>query len=62
MSGEYPTASSQAAWLACEILKNKSYPTHMLKKAGDQNTVKKILIYNNYKGLQHSFILISEVD
>jgi hypothetical protein len=59
MSGEYPTASSQALWLACNIFQNGTIPKHMIKKEGLNNGFKNILIYNNYKGAQHSFILAS---
>jgi hypothetical protein len=59
MTGEYPTASSVAVWLACFILQAQSIPAHMIKKQVGKTKIKKILIYNNYKGLQHSFILLS---
>jgi hypothetical protein len=44
--GEYPTASAFALWLACQQLQEKD---------GDAN----YLIYNTYKGRQHSFILLT---
>ena len=59
MMGEYPTVSSAAVWLACEILTKNTLPDHMLKTDSSKNEFRKILIYNNYKGLQHSLILIS---
>jgi hypothetical protein len=59
MTGEYPTASGPAVWLACLILQGQSMPRHMVKRQGDKKKIKKILVYNNYKGLQHSFILLS---
>jgi hypothetical protein len=59
MTGEYPTASAVATWLACHILQVQHMPEHMIKKAGTRKEIKNILIYNNYKGLQHSFILLS---
>jgi len=43
LCGEYPTASAFALWLACHQL------------SGAQN----YLIYNTYKGRQHSFILLT---
>lgn len=60
MSGEYPTASSQAVWLACRFLQKEAIPGHMVKKNSSHKIIKNILIYNNYKGAQHSFILISQ--
>ncbi|KAA5536826.1 beta-ketoacyl synthase chain length factor [Taibaiella lutea] len=59
MSGEYPTAVAFACWLSAYILQQQSIPQHAIKKNASSETVKKILIYNNYKGLQHSFILMS---
>ncbi len=60
MSGEFATASAIACWLACHILKEQAVPAHMIKKNSFLQEVKKILIYNNYKGVQHSFILLSK--
>jgi len=59
MSGEYPTASSQAVWLACNILQTQTFPEHAVKRKSANPPVKTILIYNNYKGVQHSFMLVS---
>lgn len=59
MSGEYPTAASFAFWLACNILQNQKIPAHSIKRNPDQKKIGRILIYNNYKGLQHSFMLLA---
>ncbi len=58
MSGEYATASSFAVWLACHILQQKKIPGNMMKDPVEGSVPKTILLYNNYKGLQHSFMLI----
>ena len=60
MAGEYATASAFAVWLSCQILQTQYIPLHMLKKSTSQSNIKNILIYNNYKGSQHSFILIAK--
>jgi hypothetical protein len=60
MMGEYPTTSATALWLACYILKEQNLPAHMLKYDAVQNAFNRVLIYNNYKGLQHSFILVDK--
>lgn len=57
MSGEYPTASAMAVWICCEILNKQPLPAHMIKRKVN-TSFKNVLIYNNYKGLQHSFILV----
>jgi hypothetical protein len=61
MTGEYATATAAALWLACHLIKNPGLPTHMLKRPGHQKEFKKILIYNNFKGVQNAFILISAI-
>ena len=60
MCGEYPTASAFAVWVAVYILQSQKIPAHMIKKLGSASAIRTILIYNNYKGLQHSFILLTK--
>ncbi len=62
MTGEYPTASSFALWLACKLLENQKLPDHMVKRLGTKVGLKRIIIYNNYKGSQHSFMLVSKLN
>lgn len=59
MSGEFPTAAAMGLWIACTILQQQNIPEHMWKKRGNESVFKHILMYNNYKGIQHSFILVS---
>ena len=59
MTGEFATASAISLWLCCEILLKQSLPAHMIKKQGSNRRYEKILIYNNYKGVQHSFMLVA---
>lgn len=58
LSGEYATASSFALWVACYILQQQRVPGNLLKDPVEVLKPKTILLYNNYKGLQHSFMLI----
>lgn len=58
MCGEYPTASAMALWLSCYFLQKHPIPQHMIKKNLPENVYRNILIYNNHKGVQHSFMLI----
>lgn len=60
LCGEYPTASSFATFLACDILQKQEVPSVVIKKAVCKKLPEKILIYNNYKGKQHSFIVVSK--
>jgi 3-oxoacyl-(acyl-carrier-protein) synthase len=58
LCGEYPTSSSFALWLATNIVKEKKLPAmlHARQKTG---TIKSILIYNHYKNIHHSLLLVS---
>jgi hypothetical protein len=60
LCGEYPTAGSFALWLACFILQSQQVPQHTIKKSNGSKPVNTILIYNNFKGSQHSFILLEK--
>lgn len=59
LCGEYPTATAMGLWLCCRILQQQSIPSHMVKKQGAQGHYKNILMYNNFKGSQHSFMFVS---
>ena len=64
ISGEYATASAIGLWLSAEILRSQRVPEHMLKYRpqpveAPAKPLQKILIYNNYKSIQHSFVLCS---
>lgn len=61
LCGEYCTATSFACWLSCQMLADGSIPSFLVKKNISANPVKRILIYNNYRGAQHAFVLISKV-
>ena len=60
--GDYCTASSFACWLAIQIFESGEVPVLLIKKAGKNKPIKRILIYNNFRGAQHAFILVSAVD
>lgn len=55
MCGDYATASSFAVWIACNRL---PLPSHMIKRKGNRHVSQNIVIYNNYRGIQHGIILI----
>ncbi len=61
MFGEFQTVTAPALWLAVHIFKTQHIPAHMLKTPGSALPVKRILIYNNYQGAQHSFMLVEAV-
>lgn len=55
LCGEYPTASAFALWLACNL--PGTLPKHLLKRPPGR-APHHILIYNNYKFIQHSLLLL----
>lgn len=58
MTGEYATSSAAALWLACTLLHQQRIPQHMIKHDTHAARINRILIYNCFKGIQHSFILV----
>lgn len=58
LCGEYATATSFALWLSCFILNKQQVPSNVVKTSFDKKEINRILIYNNFKGRQHSFILV----
>ena len=60
MTGEYPTAAAAGLWLADGILRSGHLPAHMAK-GGETKGLRSILLYNTFKGLQHSFILVLRI-
>ncbi len=60
--GDYATASAIGLWYACNMLQTQHVPEQMFKKKTTKAVYRNILMYNNFKGLQHSFILVSITD
>jgi len=59
-TGEHPSATAMALWLACNFLETQKIPGHFFKGNPNQNPFKSILIYNTGKGMQHSFISLTK--
>ncbi len=57
LSGEYPTSTAFALWMAAGILKQQSIPA-TLGVAAPQK-LQRILIYNHYQNIHHSLMLVS---
>jgi 3-oxoacyl-(acyl-carrier-protein) synthase len=58
LSGEYMTSSAFGLWLASMIMKHQKIPAYAWYKKGIERPIGNILIYNHYRDLNHSFILI----
>ncbi len=59
LSGEYNSVSAFGMWTACHILKKQEIPD--ILKLNDQANfpLKNILLYNQYRGENHSFTLLN---
>ena len=58
--GEFQTVSALALWLSSYVLQTQKLPQHFIKK-NSAPEFNRILIYNNYQGMQHSFMLVERV-
>ncbi len=60
LSGEFHTASSFGLWVAANLLKTQQVPDALRANVLDRPSYTTILLYNQYKGRDHSFTLISK--
>ena len=60
LSGEYCTASSFGFWVACNILKSQQIPQSIHLNAVDKENYNYVLLYNQYRGKDHSLILLKK--
>jgi 3-oxoacyl-(acyl-carrier-protein) synthase len=61
LCGEYQTASSFGLWLAAMILKNGKLPESVRLEGTTPGKFGNILIYNHYRNIDHSLMLVSSV-
>ncbi|NOX84557.1 MAG: hypothetical protein GXO86_01110 [Chlorobi bacterium] len=59
LCGEYHTSTAFALWLAAKILKEQTFPSILKLNNPENKTVGNILIYNHYRNINHSLILVS---
>ena len=60
LSGEYNTASAFGLWVGAKIIKTQEIPEIIRVNNLEKPAYKTILLYNQYKGIDHSFTLISK--
>jgi 3-oxoacyl-(acyl-carrier-protein) synthase len=60
LSGEYHTASAFGLWIGAKIIKTQQIPAIVKVNAVEKPAYKTIVLYNQYKGIDHSFTLISK--
>lgn len=59
LSGEFFTASAFGFWIATKIIKHQYIPEGLRLNSEEKSSFKNILLYNQFKGQQHSFTLLS---
>jgi 3-oxoacyl-(acyl-carrier-protein) synthase len=62
LSGEYNTASAFGLWIGSKIIRLQQIPQILKVNTIEKTAIKKILLYNQYKGTGHSFTLLSDVE
>lgn len=60
LSGEYNTASAFGLWVGAKIIKTQQIPDIVKVNSVEKPEYKTIVLYNQYKGIDHSFTLISK--
>ncbi|PHS67651.1 MAG: 3-oxoacyl-ACP synthase [Flavobacterium sp.] len=58
LSGEYNTASAFGMWTACKLIKEQEIPENLRLNSVEVNSIKNVLLYNQYRGKNHSFVLL----
>lgn len=59
LCGEYHTASAFALWLAAKVIQHKQAPASITINKQKKEDVKNILIYNHFRNINHSLILVT---
>ena len=59
LCGEYDTSSAFAMWLAARIIKEKRLPNILMNDGANKSEIKRVLIYNHFRNINHSLILLS---
>jgi 3-oxoacyl-[acyl-carrier-protein] synthase II len=63
LCGEYHTSAAFATWAAAKAIKRQDVPEILqLHKVKGRHNIRHILIYNHFKEIHHSFILVSFPD
>jgi 3-oxoacyl-(acyl-carrier-protein) synthase len=60
LSGEYNTASAFGLWVGAKIIKTQNIPEVLKVNLLNKKVYSTILLYNQYKGIDHSFTLIAK--
>ncbi len=61
LCGEYDTSAAFASWMAAGILKENKIPETIIRKKANKDSVSNVLIYNQFRGINHSLILLERI-
>lgn len=61
LCGEYNTASAFGLWIGANVLKHQLIPDVLKVNDLAARSLKRVLLYNQYQGMGHSFVLIESV-
>jgi hypothetical protein len=61
LAGDYQTVSSFALWLGVQMIEKQEIPAYFLH-TDKSREIKKILIYNHFRNINHTFVLIERVN
>ena len=61
LCGEYHTASAFALWVSANSIKHQYLPPSLLVSVTAPEKIKKILVYNQMKGVNHALMLVSAI-
>ena len=61
LSGEFNTASAFGLYIAANVLRSQQIPEILRVNQQTKKNYKNVLLYNQYRGIDHSFVLISAV-
>ena len=59
MSGEYYTSAAFALWAAANIIRTQTCPEILKVNGFTSTSFKNILIYNHFRGINHSVMIVS---
>lgn len=59
LSGEFNTASAFGMWVAAKAIKTQDFPDVLKANDMEKPSYKNVLLYNQYRGQDHSFVLLT---
>lgn len=62
LCGEYDTSSAFAMWLGSNIIKDNKVPAALSVRKTMPSIINNVLIYNHFRSINHSLILLSNAD